>query len=520
MFAVKRALLSVYDKTGIVAFARDLEALGVEIISSGGTSRALTEAGIAVRAVEELTGAPEIFGGRVKTLHPKIHGGILQRRGHAEDAATAARTGIEPIDLVVVNLYPFDAASRGGDLAHALENIDIGGPAMVRAAAKNFPGVLVVTSVADYEEVIHRLREGRVDREFRARMALAAFRHTARYDGAISLYLERQVEIRDLPAESALPLRKVQGLRYGENPHQKAAFYTDGRNLPLALSEAEQIQGKELSFNNIADLSAALMLVLEMAEPAAAVMKHANPCGCATAERLVTAYEDARRSDPLSAFGSVVALNRPLDRETAEAMRSSFVEAVIAPGFAAAALDVLRKKKALRLLSLPAIQEYAGRDLGALGPELRAVLGGYLLQERDCGGDAPANWRVATRRQPSAAERDALAFAWKVCRHVKSNAIVIGSGTRTLGVGAGQMSRVDSVKIAAAKGREHGHDLAGSVLASDAFFPFRDGIDSAAEAGVRAVIQPGGSKRDAEVIAAADEHDMAMILTGKRHFRH
>jgi phosphoribosylaminoimidazolecarboxamide formyltransferase/IMP cyclohydrolase len=520
MFEVKRALLSVHDKSGIAALARGLRALGVEIVSSGGTARTLRAEGISVRSVEDVTGAPEIFDGRVKTLHPKIHGGILQRRGHARDEVTAAQAGIEPIDLVVVNLYPFDVASRGGDLDHALENIDIGGPAMVRAAAKNFPGVLVVTSASDYDDVLNRLQNGEIDLGFRTRMALRAFRHTARYDAAIALYLERRVESSVLPEESALPLRKMQELRYGENPHQKAAFYADGRNLPLDLSQAQQIQGKELSFNNIADISAALTLVLEMAEPAAVVMKHANPCGCATATTLAAAYEDARRSDPLSAFGSVVALNRELDVTTAEAMRKSFVEAVIAPGFAAEALQRLRKKRALRLLRLPAIRDHAGRELGPLGPEVRAVMGGYLLQERDCGGDAPETWQVASRRQPTTEERAALAFAWKVCRHVKSNAIVVASGTRTLGVGAGQMSRVDSVKIAVAKGHEHGHALDGAVLASDAFFPFRDGLDAAAEAGIQAVIQPGGSKRDAEVIAAADEHGIAMILTGRRHFRH
>ena len=517
MFAVNRALLSVYDKRGITDFARRLQALGVELISSGGTARVLREAGIAVQEVSELTGAPEMLGGRVKTLHPRVHGGILQRRGHAADRAEVERYGLPPIDLVAVNLYPFDQASREGDFATALENIDIGGPTLVRAAAKNHPDVLVVTSPDRYEEVLERLEQGQVEQDYRALLALEAFRHTARYDAAIAEYLRRHCHASPLALELAVPLRQVQPLRYGENPHQAAAFYDAGGDDPLSLAAAEQLQGKELSFNNLGDLSAALALVLEFEQPAAAVMKHANPCGCAQAESIATAYERARLGDPLSAFGSVVALNRPVDLQTANYIRKTFVEAVIAPGFEPDARDALKKKKALRLLVLPAI---AGRDATPAGFDLRSVIGGYLLQERDGGHDDPQTWRVATEFEPSAAQLESLAFAWKVCRHVKSNAIVLAQGAQIIGVGAGQMSRVDSVKIAVAKAREHDHELRAAVLASDAFFPFRDGVDAAHEAGVEAIIQPGGSKRDPEVVEAANEHGIAMVFTGKRHFRH
>ncbi len=519
MFKAQRALLSVSDKSGIEVFSRRLTALGIELISSGGTARRIGEAGIAVRLVSDLTGAPEMMGGRVKTLHPMIHGGILQRRDHAGDRTDAERLGVPPIDLVVVNLYPFDEASRSGDLEHALDNIDIGGPAMIRAAAKSFPHVLVVTSPEQYDEVAERLEAGRVDAELRARLALAAFRHTARYDGAISLDLARRFDASGLPRELAVPLRLVQTLRYGENPHQAAAFYDDGRHDPLSLAAARQLHGKELSFNNLGDLSAALSLAIEFAEPAAAVMKHANPSGCATAPTLADAYEAARLGDPVSAFGSVVALNRAVDEATARRIKSSFVEAVIAPTFEPAALALLQKKKAIRLIELPAITERAGSGRGPGGLELRTV-GGYLMQERDLSADDTGAWSVATTRSPTAEESEALSFAWKVCRHVKSNAIVLASGTRTIGVGAGQMSRVDSVKIATRNAHTHDHDTRDAVLASDAFFPFRDGIDEAHAGGVKAIAQPGGSKRDSETIEAANERGIAMVFTGKRHFRH
>jgi len=520
VFQAQRALLSVSDKTGIEDFARRLAALGIELVSSGGTAGRLREAGVEVKAVSELTGAPEMMGGRVKTLHPVIHGGILQRRDHSGDRDDAERLGIAAIDIVVVNLYPFDEASRHGDLGAALEQIDIGGPAMVRAAAKNHPQVLVVTSPAQYGEVIERLEAGSADLAYRGRLALAAFRHTARYDGAIALYLQRMLDATPFAAELGVPLRRVQSLRYGENPHQAAAFYDDGRGDRLSLAAASQLQGKELSFNNLGDLSAALSLAIEFDAPAAAVMKHANPSGCALAATLDQAYEAARLCDPVSAFGSVVALNRPLDEATAARIKATFVEAVIAPLVEPPARELLRKKKALRLLELPEIERCAGSGRGPRGFELRSVLGGYLLQERDPCGDDLESWTVAGDRSPSEEELAALRFAWKVCRHVKSNAILLGRGTRTIGVGAGQMSRVDSVRIAVSKAREHGHDAVGSVLASDAFFPFRDGIDEAHAAGVRAVVQPGGSKRDAEVIEAANEHGIAMVLTGRRHFLH
>ena len=514
----ERALLSVSDKRGIVEFAQKLVDRGVEILSTGGTARALAEGGVPVRSVEDFTGANEMLGGRVKTLHPLIHGGILFLRDDPAQSSEAQERGVAPIDLVVVNLYPFDEASKSGDFDHALENIDIGGPTMVRSAAKNHAHVAVVVSPDRYDELVDRMDRDEVDIGFRRTLALDAFRHTARYDSSIGQYLGAFSGEETFPAELGLPMTRVASLRYGENPHQGAAFFEDGLNDPLSLAAAKQLNGKQLSFNNLGDLSASLELVCEFDQPAAAVIKHANPSGCAVGATAAQAYVAAREGDPVSAFGSVVALNRPVDRETAERVAETFVEAVLAPSFTEEALERLRKKKNLRLLELPAIGNGSGRV--PRGFDLRRVAGGFLVQERDGVNDPEESWRVATRREPSEAEWDALRFGWRVCRRVKSNAIVFARDGRTIGVGAGQMSRVDAVRIAVRQAETHGHEAAGAVMASDAFFPFQDGIDVAHAAGIAAVIQPGGSKRDEEVIAAANEHGMAMVLTGRRHFRH
>lgn len=520
MNGIARALLSVSDKRGVVDLARGLADLGIELVSSGGTARAITEAGIPCGSVESLTESPEVMGGRVKTLHPRVHGGILFRRDLESDREDAERIGAKAIDLVIVNLYPFDAAARTGDLATAIENIDIGGPTLIRAAAKNHAHVGVVTSPDRYAELLERIAEGRVDGAFRRQLAREAFRHTGRYDAAIAQYLDGLDEKElPLPEETALPLLRVQSLRYGENPHQSAAFYRDGSSGGVSLADAVQHHGKELSFNNFGDLSAACELALEFAHPAAVVIKHANPSGCAVASDLADAYRQARAGDPLSAFGSVVALNRSVDLETAELVAETFVEAVIAPAFAPDALARLMRKKGLRLLELPGLDGELVAPLGIARLDVRRVLGGYLLQSRDEGGDSSA-WRVGSTRQPTDDEMAALRFAWSVCRHVKSNAIVLARGRQTIGVGAGQMSRVDSVRIARSKMCEHGHGDGSAVLASDAFFPFRDGVDAAHDAGATAIIQPGGSIRDAEVLEAANEHGMAMVLTGRRHFWH
>ncbi|ROR29589.1 bifunctional phosphoribosylaminoimidazolecarboxamide formyltransferase/IMP cyclohydrolase [Inmirania thermothiophila] len=517
---IRRALVSVSDKTGLTELAAALARHGIEVLSTGGTARLLREAGLAVREVSEHTGFPEIMDGRVKTLHPRIHGGILGRRG-VDDAVMAAH-GIEPIDLVVVNLYPFEATvgRAGCTLAEAVEQIDVGGPAMIRAAAKNHAHVAVVVDPADYAAVIEELdaRDGALSAATRARLAAKAFAHTARYDGAIAGYLSALAEDggrEPFPGTLTLQFRRRQVMRYGENPHQGAAFYVAQDPPAGTVAAARQLQGKALSFNNIADADAALECVKQFGEaPACVIVKHANPCGVAVAGDLRTAYERAYRTDPESAFGGIIAFNRPLDEATARAiLERQFVEVVLAPEVAPAAAEVFAAKPNVRLLACGAWPAEPPPRL-----DLRSVAGGLLVQDADLA--LHGELRVVTRRRPTEAEMRDLLFAWRVVKFVKSNAIVYARDGATVGVGAGQMSRVNSARIAAIKAEQAGLEVAGAVMASDAFFPFRDGIDAAAAAGIRAVIQPGGSVRDEEVVAAADEHGLAMVFTGMRHFRH
>jgi len=519
--------LSVSDKTGLPEFGRQLIAAGYDLISTGGTLRALTEAGLEVTGVSDVTAYPEVFGGRVKTLHPVVHGGILYRRDHPEDEAQRREVGVEPIDLVVVNLYPFEAtvAKPETTLAEAIEKIDIGGPTMVRAAAKNHAHVAVVVDPADYQAVADEIEaDGAVGAQTRARLALKAFEHTAHYDAAISAYLAENLE-RTTPDDSlddayeaappAAPRATSESmeLRYGENPHQQASLYSTSD--AVLLGGAKVLQGKALSYNNLIDVDAAIMAVAEFDQAAAVVVKHTNPCGVGVgAEDLGLALTRAMNGDPQSAFGGIVALNRPCDSATAKQLAGRFLEVVAAPSFSRPALSLLRKKKNMRLLEID-IERVAASSHSTY----RSTSLGMLVQSADppIDGKAHKRWEVATERKPSPLELRALALVWPVCKHVKSNAIVVGSNQRTFGIGAGQMSRVDAVRIALQKSTQEGDLL---CLASDAFFPFRDSIDIAAEAGVTAVVQPGGSKRDPEVIAAANEHGIAMVFTGKRHFKH
>jgi phosphoribosylaminoimidazolecarboxamide formyltransferase/IMP cyclohydrolase len=522
MNRISRALLSVYDKTGIVDFARGLADLGVELISTGGTRQLLIAAGIPARDISDLTGFPEILGGRVKTLHPRVAAGLLAVRSDPEHARQVAEHGISAIDLVCVNLYPFAETIRkpGVHFEEVIENIDIGGPSMIRAAAKNFQDVAVVTAPADYGAILGALREhnGVLDRATLFELARKAFLMTARYDTQIAeglSWLDSGAEPHASGARPLFPprlfpeLEKVMDLRYGENPHQQAAFYRRGGAAASGLAAARQLQGKELSYNNIVDLDASWGLANEFDEPACAIIKHTNPCGVAIADKPVEAYLKAYESDTVSAFGSVIAFNRPVDGATATELARLFVEAIAAPDFEPEALDILMSKKNLRLLAM-------GARNGSEGFEIRHVSGGALLQTPDIA-NLPRDARVVTERKPSQAEQQDLEFGWRVVKHVKSNAIVLAVGGRAVGVGAGQMSRVDSVKIAVQKAAALGR---GAVLASDAFFPFRDGIDEAARGGVTAIIQPGGSARDEETIAAANSHGISMIFTGFRHFRH
>ena len=524
-YPVRRALLSVFDKTDLAQFAQRLHEAGVDLISTGGTARASREAGLPVADVSDLTGFPEIRDGRVKTLHPAVHGGLLSRREDAEDMEEIEDHGIRPIDLVVVNLYPFQQVVGRADVTHAeaVENIDIGGPTMIRAAAKNFFYVGVVTSPAQYDEVASEIeRVGGLAMETRSRLAREAFRHTASYDGAITQYFyaresageKRASDEEELPEELYVSMPRAQSLRYGENPHQQAALYGDASRF------YEKLHGKDLSFNNLIDLSAALYLMDEFRDdaPACAILKHTNPCGAAVADSLEEAYHRAFDTDRQSPFGGIVVVNRPLDRATAEAVDSIFTEIVIAPDFESGVLDFLMQKKNRRVIrSLqPARQDEA--------PDIRSVIGGVLVQTRDpalpAAEEARSRYRVVTERVPEKSEWEDLDFAWRIVKHVKSNAIVYAKDRRTLGIGAGQMSRIDSSEVAVMKGRKSELDFSGAVVASDAFFPFADGLIEAAKVGARAVIQPGGSVRDDEVIAAADEHEMAMVFTGARHFRH
>jgi phosphoribosylaminoimidazolecarboxamide formyltransferase / IMP cyclohydrolase len=517
---VRRALLSVSDKTGVLELARTLAARGIEILSTGGTAELLTRHGVAVREVAAYTGFPEIMDGRVKTLHPRIHGGLLGRRGI--DDAIMAQQGILPIDLLVVNLYPFAATvSRPGcSYSEAIENIDIGGPAMLRAAAKNHAAVLVVVDPADYPQVLEELAThgGGSEEATRARFAAKAFAHTARYDAMVAAYLSAQHAGADAPFPEALPLvfDKVQDLRYGENPHQVAAFYRDVPAVGASVATARVLQGKDLSFNNIADADTAIECVRQFAQPACVIVKHANPCGVAVAQDILAAYEAAYRTDPTSAFGGIIAFNRELDAATASVTSErQFIEVLAVPGLQADAARVLAGKPNVRVLVLGDLAAPAGGTL-----EFRSVTGGLLAQSPDRADSTQAAWSVPTRRAPTDAELADLRFAWQVCRFVKSNAIVFARGGATLGVGAGQMSRVYSTRLAAMKATDEKLALRGAVMASDAFLPFRDNLDVAAGYGIAAVVQPGGSRRDAEVIAAADEHGMAMVFTGVRHFRH
>jgi phosphoribosylaminoimidazolecarboxamide formyltransferase/IMP cyclohydrolase len=520
---VKRALISVSDKSGILEFAKGLKELGYEILSTGGTAKMLREVGVAVTDVAAYTGSPEILDGRVKTLHPKIHGGLLGRRRNPKHVAEMERHGIEPIDVVVVNLYPFEATINkpGCTFDEAIEHIDIGGPSMLRSAAKNHEDVTVVVDPADYGSVLEALRAGGVSAAMRRELARKVFHHTSRYDGMIAGYLEQQGmpgPVR-FPSLLTLQFEKVQSLRYGENPHQHGAFYRDFGSSEPGVAKAQQLHGKEMSFNNFLDANSALELVKEFGDaplPVAVIVKHNNPCGVAVGPTLGDAYVRARETDPLSAFGGVIAFNARVDLATAKEITATFVEVVVAPDFNEDALAELRRKKDLRLLAVGMLRTdmRTGPDL----LDLKKIAGGLILQDRDFGAIADVRaLKVASKRPPTDEEYAGFAFAWKVCKHVKSNAIVFSRRDGTVGIGAGQMSRVDSVKLAIVKA---GSSLKGCVMASDAFFPFRDGIDTAAQAGITAVIQPGGSIRDEEVIKAVDEHQMAMVLTGMRHFRH
>ncbi|MBV1909982.1 MAG: bifunctional phosphoribosylaminoimidazolecarboxamide formyltransferase/IMP cyclohydrolase [Kangiellaceae bacterium] len=517
---IKRALISVSDKNGILELATALVQKEVEILSTGGTAKLLMENDIPVTEVSSYTGFPEMMDGRIKTLHPKIHGGILARRG--TDEAVMEKHGIQGIDLLVVNLYPFEAtiAKQDCPLADAIENIDIGGPTMLRAAAKNHKDVTVVVEPEDYQSVLKQLDEQQgTDYKLRYKLAWKTFAHTAKYDGMISNYLGQRIN--DLEAPEAFPesfsvqYKKAQTMRYGENPHQSAAFYTEHNPTEASVSTATQIQGKELSFNNVADTDAALECVKQFDQPACVIVKHANPCGVAVADSITEAYSKAFQTDPTSAFGGIIAFNRELDPETAKSIvDKQFVEVIIAPVVSERAKLIVAEKKNVRLL------ECGEWSKSAPGLDFKKVNGGLLIQDKDLGEITQGDLKVVSKVQPTQAQIEDLLFCWKVAKSVKSNAIVYANKLQTIGVGAGQMSRVYSAKVAGIKAADEGLQVEGCVMASDAFFPFRDGIDAAADAGISAIIQPGGSMRDQEVIAAADEHGMAMVFTGMRHFKH
>ena len=516
MLTVRRALISVSDKRDLISFVSGLADLGIEILSTGGTCRQLNEAGIEAIEVSAKTGFPEIMDGRVKTLHPVIHGGLLGRRG--KDEAVMTEHGIEPIDLLAVNLYPFEATVADPDatLEDAIENIDIGGPAMIRAGAKNHDGVAVVVDPDDYDEVLQALRNNKMLPEYRRRLAAKAYAHTSSYDTAIAKYLSQSLNDDPLGASFLHAGSLVEKLRYGENPHQDAAFYLDQVHARGALATAKQLQGKALSYNNIADSDAALECVRQFKEPACVIVKHANPCGVAIADDILSAYERAFATDPTSAFGGIIAFNRPLDLATAKAItENQFVEVIVAPGIEKDALTVTAEKKNVRILETG---EWSGGPIPGLN--YKKVSGGLLVQSTDTGLVSESDLKVVTEKSPNAKQIADLLFAWQVAKFVKSNAIVFCNDSMTIGIGAGQMSRIYSTKIAAIKAADEGLATEGCVMASDAFFPFRDGIDAAAEHGIAAIIQPGGSMRDDEVIAAANEHGIAMVFTGMRHFRH
>ncbi len=519
MIKIKRALISVSDKTGIKEFAKDLKKFGIEIISTGNTAKIIKEANIEVKEISEITNFPEMLDGRVKTLHPIIHGGILAVRSKIEHVRQLSEHKIKPIDLVVVNLYPFEKtiSTKYEDIENAIENIDIGGPTLIRAAAKNHESVVVVVNINRYPEIIKEMEKnkGGISSETRRKLATEAFQHTASYDNIIFNYFNAQISsIEDLfPEKLNLIYSKKQNLRYGENPHQKAAFYIEPNVREISIATSIQLHGKELSYNNIYDLDAALNIIREFKEIAAVVIKHTNPCGCALGSNILEAYKKARECDPKSAFGSIVGINRKLDDSTAKEITSTFVEAVICPDYTEEALNILKTKKNLRILKTGYI------PLGKPSKELdfKKVVGGILVQDRDIKEITESDFKVVTKKKPTSSQIKELLFGWKVLKHVKSNAILFIKDFATIGVGAGQMKRVDSVKIAAMKAENRAQD---SVMASDAFFPFRDGIDEAVKVGVKSVIQPGGSIRDNEVIEAADELGISMIFTGIRCFKH
>ena len=516
MSKIQRALVSVSKKDGLIDFAKGLSEMGVEILSTGGTAKLLKDNGIPVIQVSNYTGFPEIMDGRVKTLHPLIHGGLLGRRDNEKHLEEMKKHGIKPIDMVVVNLYPFEdtISKEGVKLDEAIENIDIGGPSMLRSSAKNFQDVAVVVDSDDYEDILAEMEEndGAISYDTKMKLSVKAFKHTARYDSLISKYLESKVEGEGFPSILNLQFEKITDLRYGENPHQKAAFYENIGLNKGTLSKAKQLHGKELSYNNILDLNAALELAREFDETAAVIIKHTNPCGVAIGNNLVSAYREARETDPLSAFGGIIGFNKNVDEETAKEIASTFIEAVIAPDYDESALAILKEKKNIRLLKLPNFKEKTEKEY-----DLRNVSGGLLLQDKDSVTLNEDNLKVVTNRQPTEKEWSAMRFAWKVAKHVKSNAIIYATENETVGIGAGQMSRVDSSKLAAMKANK---PIQGTAMASDAFFPFRDSVDEAAKVGGTAIIQPGGSVKDEEVIAAANEHNIAMVFTGIRHFKH
>jgi len=534
MSKIQRALISVHDKTGLLNLAKFLAARKIEIISTGGTARFLKEQKVAVTPIEEITGFPEILDGRVKTLHPKIFGSLLARRELPAHLEQSRLHDVPLIDLVVVNLYPFRevVAKPEVTLADAIENIDIGGVALMRAAAKNFAHVGVVTSPQQYDDVIAEMEKsrGELAETTRRELAVTAFALTAQYDAAINAYLQGETTADKLPSALTIALEKIQDLRYGENPHQRAAFYRDNLSREKGLAGAAQLQGKALSYNNIADADAALMLTRSFSEPGAVIVKHANPCGVAIGATLADAYQKAKATDPVSAFGGIISFNREVDGETAMAVAELFAEVILAPAFSVDAQRILASKKNLRLLMIPHLRASSAGILPAAkmaalqearsNLEFKKVAGGVLVQDQDTRDDDDKLFKVVTKRQPTAAEWAALRFGWKVARYVKSNAIVYCAADRTIGIGAGQMSRVDASLLAIEKARRAGLSIKNTIVASDAFFPFPDGIEAAATAGATAVIQPGGSVRDPEVIAAADRQNLAMVFTGVRHFRH
>ena len=515
MFTVRRALISVSDKRGLIPFAEGLGKLGIEILSTGGTCRSLRDAGIDVIEVSEKTGFPEIMDGRVKTLHPTIHGGLLGRRG--TDEAVMEEHGIEPIDLLAVNLYPFEQTIARADatIDDAIENIDIGGPAMIRAAAKNHDGVAVVVDSDDYDDVLESLKSDQLSLDARRTLAAKAYAHTASYDTAITKYLSNSLDQNPLGDRILYSGSLVERMRYGENPHQEAAFYIDQQAATGSLATADQLQGKALSYNNIADSDAALECVRQFTAPACVIVKHANPCGVAVAGGILEAYEKAFKTDPTSAFGGIIAFNRPLDASTAKSIIDrQFVEVIVAPEIGDDAAEILKEKKNVRVLRTGEWAESTG------GFDFKKVSGGLLVQGSDTGRITADDLKVVTDKAPTPEQIEDMLFAWTVVKYIKSNAIIFCKDHMTIGVGAGQMSRVYSTKIAAIKAADEELEVKGSVMASDAFFPFRDGIDAAAETGITAIIQPGGSMRDDEVIQAANEHGLAMVFTGMRHFRH